>query len=478
MHIRRVVVVVLLASLIVSSVAVFLFAAYIDNRVVLWGIRTVAVLVVIVALWRLIRIGYDYKWTGLGEARFTKEEDEELRLQKTLWDWLQLLGALAIPIVLAAAGFWFTMQQNTRQQQIEDQRAQQAQEIEDQRAEAERELAEQRAQDEALQAYLSQIGSLLLEKDLRTSKEDSEVRTLARARTLTVLGRLDPSRKTAVMQFLEEAELIQEVEGRDPIISLDGAALSGTDLSGADLIDTDLNEANLSGADLSGANLNSTDFSEANLSGADLNNAIGLSAIDFNTIDVSLEGATLPNGELWPGKYVSHEFQPDLSFIVGHGWTQTLEEETNQIFIAAEQEPTHEILFTSPHEVFAVRNPAEGIEVPAPENADEWASWFQNHPALNTSKPEQVTIGGLSGVRLDVSPPKRAPKPLDICEGPCVPLYPTSGTAIASYEKEKDRFFVVDVGAEIVIIDIAAPTDEFDEFRKQAWKVLKTVEWQ
>jgi uncharacterized protein YjbI with pentapeptide repeats len=111
-------------------------------------------------------------------------------------------------------------------------------------------VAEQRAQDEALQAYLDQMSSLLLEKDLRTSEEDSEVRTLARARTLTVLGRLDPSRKTAVMQFLVEAKLVQRVEGTGPIIRLGGA-----DLSFADLSDVDLSGAHLRGAKLSRADL-------------------------------------------------------------------------------------------------------------------------------------------------------------------------------------------------------------------------------
>src|SRR5215204_2656773 len=109
-------------------------------------------------------------------------------------------------------GLAFPVQQDARQQRLENQRA-----------EAERELAEQSAQDEALQAYLDQVSTLLLEKDLRNSDEDSEVRTLARARTLTVLGRLDPARKTEVMQFLSEANLIHSVNGREPIISLDGA---------------------------------------------------------------------------------------------------------------------------------------------------------------------------------------------------------------------------------------------------------------
>jgi hypothetical protein len=142
----------------------------------------------------------------------------------TVRDWLQLL---IVPLALVIIGFLFTAQQDRRQQQIEDQRAQQAQKIENQRAKAEQELAEQRAQDEALQAYLDQMSNLLLEKALRSADEDSEVRSLARARTLTVLGRLDSGRKEKLLQFLYEAELIQKA---NPVIDLDGADLQGIDL--------------------------------------------------------------------------------------------------------------------------------------------------------------------------------------------------------------------------------------------------------
>ena len=120
---------------------------------------------------------------------------------ETLWDWLQLL---IVPLVLVGIGLLFEMQQAKR---------------EERRSEVERELAEQRAQDDALQAYLSQMSGLLLEKDLRESEKDSEVRTLARARTLTVLGRMDPSRKGDVMRFLVEAELVHKVDGTEPIIT-------------------------------------------------------------------------------------------------------------------------------------------------------------------------------------------------------------------------------------------------------------------
>jgi uncharacterized protein HemX len=60
---------------------------------------------------------------------------------KTVWDWLQLLGVLAIPVVIAVGGCMFNVQQNDRQNALEDRRARQAQKIENQRAEAERELA-------------------------------------------------------------------------------------------------------------------------------------------------------------------------------------------------------------------------------------------------------------------------------------------------------------------------------------------------
>jgi len=68
--------------------------------------------------------------------------------------------------MIAGGGLWFNRQQRDR----------------------EVEIADRRAQDEALQAYLEQIGQLLLDKDrpLRQSKEGDEVRMLTRARTLTV----------------------------------------------------------------------------------------------------------------------------------------------------------------------------------------------------------------------------------------------------------------------------------------------------
>ena len=221
-------------------------------------------------------------------------------------NWLQpTLLLLVVPLALVVTGLVFSMHQDPRQQAIEDQRNQQAQELEEQRAESVRQLEEQRTQDAVLQSYLDQMSYLMLERDLRASDEGSEVRTLARARTLTVLGKLDPSRKTLVIGYLLETNLVRRVGKREPVLSLSGAKLGDadlrdTDLSGANLADANLcdaalSNATLSDADLGGAKLGDTDLggadvSETDLSGADLTYA---NLEDATLSDADLRGATL-----------------------------------------------------------------------------------------------------------------------------------------------------------------------------------------
>jgi len=221
---------------------------------------------------------------------------------KPLWDWMDLL---IVPFMLALITVGFTALQQIRQDHIEDRRAESALKIE-----------EQRAQDVALQDYLDQMGSLLLNEDrpLRQSKEGDEVRTLAQARTVTVLERMDPRRKGQIVQFLSEAGLVQRVEG-EPIIRLDEANLEGADLSEADLSGANLEGADLSGAYLSGADLSEAnlfradlfeaDLSEADLSGADLSgsnliDAIGITKERLEKQAKNLRGATMPDGSEYP----------------------------------------------------------------------------------------------------------------------------------------------------------------------------------
>lgn len=202
-------------------------------------------------------------WTDADGRVITESWERE----KKLWDWLELL---IVPIVLAGGASWLNWSERKAERKIAEERRQADQRIADARIKAEREIAEDRQQEERLQAYFDKMTDLLLEKGLRDSQDEDEVRSIARTRTLTVLRTLDETRKGLVVRFLYEAGLIH----RDrPIVSLRGtdlgrAELSEADLHGADLSETDLSEANLSDAHLGEANLNETNLGEAVLSRA------------------------------------------------------------------------------------------------------------------------------------------------------------------------------------------------------------------
>jgi uncharacterized protein YjbI with pentapeptide repeats len=232
-------------------------------------------------------------------------------VDRTLWDWL---GLLIVPLVLAVGGYLFNSSQNQATQRAADRRAV-----------ADQQIAEQRRQDDALQAYLDNIGGLLLHEHhpLRQSKDGDEVRTLARARTLALLdswlgGAGAEDRQRSVLEFLYESKLIcknrRVVDLRDANFIgayLNDINLSAADLSGAWLSDTKmyrakLSEANLSETALSGALLSADNNSDAaDLSGADLSDAVitgeQLAKVKY------LNGATMPNGQKYKDWLKSRE---------------------------------------------------------------------------------------------------------------------------------------------------------------------------
>jgi uncharacterized protein YjbI with pentapeptide repeats len=228
-----------------------------------WTAVTASVLVVVILM---IVVGYWFDWTGFKS--------------KTLWDWLNLLGVFAIPAVVGLGTVWFTTQQG----KVSDR------ENKDNQRET------------ALQAYIDKMSELLLDKNLRESAEDAEVRKITRVRTLTVLPRLDAVRKKSVLQFLYEAGLIEKDKY---IVDLKGADLSGAflyiaNLSGANLTNVDLSGAyldiaNLQGATLSSANLSAAKLWSVDLRGADLREAY---LSDANLRDAHLNGADLSGAHL------------------------------------------------------------------------------------------------------------------------------------------------------------------------------------
>ena len=215
---------------------------------------------------------------------------------KTLWDWLQLLAVLAIPVVVAFVSISFSTQQdanNQRQHQIDLKIAQDNRQNDVQ-------LANDQQQEATLKSYLDDMSDLLLNHNLRNPKPADEVRQVARERTLTALRRLKANRNKIVLQFLQDAQLIGI---KNAVIDLSNADLGGDDLSGANLSNANLRGANLSYATLSYADLSNTNLSYTILSNADLSYAILSNATVTNeqlAQAKSLAGATMPDGSIHP----------------------------------------------------------------------------------------------------------------------------------------------------------------------------------
>jgi hypothetical protein len=210
----------------------------------------------------------------------------------------------------------------------------------------------------------------------------------------------------------------------------------------------------------------------------------------------SLGSAIMPDGQRHKSimtEFVTTEFEPALSFSRSEEWEITEEKNSVSLYIFAPEGGYLD--FTNPLHVFDPSDPSAPKELPAPENAEEWLSWFQRHPNLDISKPVPASVGDASGKRIDVtvtSTPENYPKYL-CYGGPCVPLYPLSESKVQDFrqvlrrgeatswiavsEGYKHRFVIVDVQGETVLIDASAPTDKFDDFSPKAQKVLDSVEW-
>jgi hypothetical protein len=275
---------------------------------------------------------------------------------KTVWDWLGLLG---VPGSLALLGIWFQHEQQKRARedaqrdrenanalaiQLKDrdelfaQRqaefAHKASEEQKERDEAfskqQRELAAEEAREEALQAYFDRISTLLINEGLLgfadmvlawkgnrppgtppgSLKREEVIFDAAidiiRARTLSILRRFkdDPERKTSVIRFLIDTEVISKAK-----LSLQSADLSNADLFGVNLRGANLKEANLSGANLSDAILEGADLEGADLRGTRL---IITHFKQANLMGANFEGAKLCHTKDLPS-YVNLEPNRDCN---------------------------------------------------------------------------------------------------------------------------------------------------------------------
>ena len=183
---------------------------------------------------------------------------------------------------------------------------------------------------------------------------------------------------------------------------------------------------------------------------------------------------------LRPGTYRSEEFKPSLSFHVGKGWSSTPPEEASDILGIARGQTTG-LGFFNVQDVYKPTTTGSAIVVDAPK---DMVGWLQQHPYLQTSKPEPVTVGGVKGLQFDMVmvdlPKGYNPTCSSIIDNPnCVDLFRLStGDTILLAEGEKMCVIVLeDVEGETVTIGFISPASEFGEFVPEAQKVIDTVKW-
>jgi hypothetical protein len=183
---------------------------------------------------------------------------------------------------------------------------------------------------------------------------------------------------------------------------------------------------------------------------------------------------------LRPGTYRSEEFKPSLSFHVGKGWSSTPFEEASDV-LQISRGQTAVLGFVNVQKVYKPTRTGTLNLMDAPK---DMVGWFQQHPYLQTSKPEPVPVGGVKGLQFDVVVGDRPQNYLGTCTSivsnpNCVDLFRLStGEPILLVEGDKAGGIVLeDVGGETVSIGFVSPASEFGEFAPEAQKVLESVEW-
>ena len=211
---------------------------------------------------------------------------------KTIWDFAQLI---IVPVSLALIAYLFSNSQRLEEREIARAQREQDLQVAEQRRRNDYEIALNVQREEALQSYLTVMTGLLLDRDLT----DAKVATIAQARTLSVLPRLDGRRRAAVLSFLAGTGLISS-EGT--VISLSGADLSGMPAEGLNLARVKLMGANLSESRLANCTLRESDLRMSDLSNVDLSNA-DLFRADFRTAildGTNFSGALIYNADFSP----------------------------------------------------------------------------------------------------------------------------------------------------------------------------------
>jgi hypothetical protein len=138
---------------------------------------------------------------------------------------------------------------------------------------------------------------------------------------------------------------------------------------------------------------------------------------------------------------------------------------------------TADLGFAIIHEVYKPSRTGTPNVVEAPKDL---VGWLQQHPYLQTSKPEPVTVGGVKGVQFDAVVRDLPEDYRGVCGMECVDIARFSdGSILAAREGNNARQIILeDVKGQTVTMGFGIyPASNFDEFAPEAQKVVDSVKW-
>jgi Zn-dependent protease with chaperone function len=191
-------------------------------------------------------------------------------------------------------------------------------------------------------------------------------------------------------------------------------------------------------------------------------------------------------GFLPDSRYSTGVFTPRLSLEASDSWKIAAPGESSSVF-PIEREDGQMTFYNVSDNYVSLYNPAGKNQLnikfttPSPNDVTRWYFYFTQHPNLYVDNFGTAKVGGELAMRFDTgldSAPEYSPPE---CEARCVTIFRYGSTEKHwkfLYEGWKYRQLILGVNGEMVMIEIAAPQEYFEEFLHKAQDVLNTIEWE
>lgn len=191
-------------------------------------------------------------------------------------------------------------------------------------------------------------------------------------------------------------------------------------------------------------------------------------------------------GELEPGSYTTVRFKPTLTYRVPEGWANLEDLPGNFLLQRLSDYRESEISTGSFVGVYQnVAAPDGCNERRAPDvgqSVADLTAWFQANEQLTTTDPQPVTIGGLTGVYIEVAKAPDAPGcawELEAQYGKFVPLIIGGGTSelhhVTLSPEWKERLYILSFGDDgNVVIEVGPEGGSLPDYLAVVEPVLAT----